>query len=61
MKRFIDVFGMLLIAATAFIASAGALNYGFASHEHIYTVFGIINIIGWAYAGYKWAKTRGIL
>lgn len=34
-----------VMAATTIIASAGALNYGVSTAQHIYTVFGSFNLI----------------
>lgn len=42
-----------VMAATTIIASAGALNYGSDTMQHIYTVFGSLNLFvgfGAAYA-----------
>lgn len=61
MKRLIDVLGLFAILAVAIITGAGALNYAEVTDGHIYTVFGIINIIAGVYCAYRWAKYREIL
>lgn len=61
MKKAIDIFGLVAIVVTAFIATAGSINYGCANHEHIYTVFGVMNFAGWAYVAYRWVKERGLI
>lgn len=61
MKRLVNILGMTVIVLNAFIATAGSINYGCANNEHIYTVFGILNFIGWAYIAYRWVKDRGLV
>lgn len=51
---------MTVIVANAIIATAGSICYGCTAHEHIYTVFGALNFIGWAYIAYRWVKEGGI-
>lgn len=34
-----------VMAATTIIASAGALNHGVSTAQHIYTVFGSLNLV----------------
>ena len=61
MKKAFDIFGLVAIVVTAFIATSGSISYGCANHEHIYTVFGILNFIGWSYIAYRWVKDRGLV
>lgn len=61
MKRAIKLIAYYAYIATFIIAGAGALNYGFVEGKHIYTVFGILNILVGAYNAYKAAKTNDIL
>lgn len=61
MKKVIDILGIVAIVVTAIIATAGSINYGCANHEHIYTIFGVLNFAGWSYIAYKWVKDRGMI
>lgn len=61
MKKAIKLIAYYAYIATYIIAGAGALNYGFTEGKHIYTVFGILNILVGAYNTYKAAKTTDIL
>lgn len=60
MKNIKNFLGMTVIVANAIIATAGSICYGCTAHEHIYTVFGALNFIGWAYIAYRWVKEGGI-
>lgn len=61
MKKAIDILGLVAIVVTAIIATSGSISYGCANNEHIYTVFGVLNFIGWAYVAYKWVKEKGLI
>ena len=61
MKKMTNILGMTVIVANAIIATSGSINYGCANHDHIYTVFGVLNFIGWAYVAYKWVKEKGLI
>ena len=54
MKKFTKILALLAIIANAFIATAGSINYGCTAYEHIYTVVGVLNFIGWAYIAYRY-------
>jgi hypothetical protein len=61
MKKMTNILGMTVIVANAIIATSGSISYGCANNEHIYTVFGVLNFIGWAYVAYKWVKEKGLI
>lgn len=61
MKKMTNILGMTVIVANAIIATSGSIGYGCANNEHIYTVFGVLNFIGWAYVAYKWVKEKGLI
>lgn len=44
MKRIIIPIIIAIYLLVGIIAAAGAINYGFTSEEHIYTVAGVINL-----------------
>ena len=48
---------IFILAFIAVVASAGCLNYAHVSHQGFYTVIGIVNLLGTAFAAYSAVKT----
>lgn len=53
----ITMYLVLIYALVIVATSAGAIQYGFDSTEHFYTVVGVLNLVFGGYAIYKaWRK-----
>ena len=61
MKKTLKLLAFFAYILTVIIAGAGAMNYAFVEHEHIYTVFGILNILVGAYIACRYAKENKAL
>lgn len=54
------LFAMLVYVVVTIIASVGAINYGFDSAEHIYTIAGAMNLLIGCYTAFKEIKNNTI-